>query len=275
MLAIWLELRLTKDQILERYLSSAYFGEGCFGVRAAAQHFFDKPVGELKLWESALMVALLRSPTQLINNLDDANQRARLVMQAMVRDGRLDAASLADVQPAQLDPGEDDRGRRLLCRLADRNHAEGHGRAALPPAAPGPHDLRSRTSAHGPGRRSIACSKSRAAGRMRARRRWWRCAPTAGWWRWSAARTRAAASSTGRCRRGGSPARRSRLSSIWRRCGPARVPKVVVDEPISIDGWEPKNYDGGHRGTVTLTQAFAASINTVAVSCPKRSGARR
>ena len=105
MLALWLELRLTKDQILERYLSSAYFGEGCFGVRAAAQHFFGKPLGELKLWESALMVALLRSPTQLINNLDDANRRAKLVMQAMVRDGRLDEASVAAAPPAQLDPG--------------------------------------------------------------------------------------------------------------------------------------------------------------------------
>ena len=65
MIAAWLETRLTKDEILERYLNSAYFGEGCFGVRAAAKHLFNKPVGELTVAESALMVALLRAPTQL------------------------------------------------------------------------------------------------------------------------------------------------------------------------------------------------------------------
>src|SRR5665809_77983 len=42
-LALALELRLSKDEILERYMSSAYFGEGCFGLRAAARHYFGKP----------------------------------------------------------------------------------------------------------------------------------------------------------------------------------------------------------------------------------------
>lgn len=102
LLAMWLEKRLTKNQILERYLSSAYFGKGCFGVRAAARYFFDKPVGELNVSESALLVALLRSPVRFSANLDEARKDARLVVRAMVRDGRLDEKSLAHLQPAKL-----------------------------------------------------------------------------------------------------------------------------------------------------------------------------
>ena len=102
LLAMWLEKRLTKNQILERYLSSAYFGKGCFGVRAAARYFFDKPVGELNVSESALLVALSRSPVRFSANLDEARKDARLVVRAMVRDGRLDEKSLAHLQPAKL-----------------------------------------------------------------------------------------------------------------------------------------------------------------------------
>ena len=102
LLAVWLEKRLTKNQILERYLSSVYFGKGCFGVRAAARYYFDKPVGELNISESALLVALLRSPGRLSANLDAARKDARLVLRAMVRDGRLDERSLAHLQPPRL-----------------------------------------------------------------------------------------------------------------------------------------------------------------------------
>ncbi len=102
LLALWLEKRLTKDQILEHYLSSVYFGKGCFGVRAAARYFFDKPVGELTISESALLVALLRSPTRLSANLDEARQDASQVVRAMVRDGRLDEGRLAHLEPAGL-----------------------------------------------------------------------------------------------------------------------------------------------------------------------------
>ncbi len=116
LLATWLEVRLTKEQILERYLSSMYFGEGCFGVRAAARHFFNKPVGELKVSESALLVALLRSPTRLTRNFDEARQRARLVLRAMVREGHLDEARIAAMAPAEFD---DQRGIELGSEYAD------------------------------------------------------------------------------------------------------------------------------------------------------------
>jgi len=62
-LALALELRLSKKEILERYLSSAYFGEGCYGLRAAAKKYYDVPVSELTVPQAAYLVALLKSPT--------------------------------------------------------------------------------------------------------------------------------------------------------------------------------------------------------------------
>ena len=61
-LAYRIEDRLSKDQILEMYLTQIYFGHGAYGVRAAAQTFFGKPLAELTLEESALLAGLPKSP---------------------------------------------------------------------------------------------------------------------------------------------------------------------------------------------------------------------
>ena len=136
LLAMWLEKRLTKNQILERYLSSAYFGKGCFGVRAAARYFFDKPVGELNVSESALLVALLRSPVRFSANLDEARKDARLVVRAMVRDGgSMKKALLTSSPQNSLRLGR--TGRRLLCRWARRLAASGDEAPPLPVAGCG------------------------------------------------------------------------------------------------------------------------------------------
>lgn len=99
-LALALELRLSKDEILERYLSSAYFGEGCFGLRAAARQYFGKPVSALTLPESAYLVALLKSPTYLADNTEAAEERTSLVFQAMVENGKLTSQQLEALAPA-------------------------------------------------------------------------------------------------------------------------------------------------------------------------------
>jgi penicillin-binding protein 1A len=52
----------------------------------------------------------------------------------------------------------------------------------------------------------------------------------------------------------------------------AQPDMVFADEPVSIDGWEPKNYGGGYRGNVTMTEAFSSSINTVAVKVSEAAG---
>ena len=60
--AIALEKRLTKDQILERYLNIAYYGEGAYGVEAAARHYFSTTAAKLTLPQAAMLAGLVQNP---------------------------------------------------------------------------------------------------------------------------------------------------------------------------------------------------------------------
>ena len=86
LLALWLEYRLEKRQILELYLNRIYFGAGNYGVEAAAQHYFGKSVGELGLYESALFAGLIRAPSYFAptRNLRRAQQRGKTVLGLML-----------------------------------------------------------------------------------------------------------------------------------------------------------------------------------------------
>ena len=64
-LAVELEKQMSKDEILERYLNSVYFGGGAYGVQAASEYYFNKNVGDLNWAEGALLAALIRSPGRL------------------------------------------------------------------------------------------------------------------------------------------------------------------------------------------------------------------
>lgn len=102
-LAVWLEQRLTKDEILELYLNRIYLGAGAYGVEAAAQVYFGKSVRELSLAEAALIAGLPKAPAQLAPNrdLDAALARAALVLD------RLEATGLAaagDIAAARAEP---------------------------------------------------------------------------------------------------------------------------------------------------------------------------
>jgi 1A family penicillin-binding protein len=109
-LAIWLDLRQSKDEILTRYLNNIYMGAGATGMPAAALTYFNKRPADLSLAESALLAGLIKAPSQLnpLRDLDAARQRAALVLDAMVATGRLDArtAQLAKDRPATLDPSQ-------------------------------------------------------------------------------------------------------------------------------------------------------------------------
>lgn len=91
LLAIELEETMSKDEILFRYLTSSYFGDGAYGIGAAAKVYFDKPVSDLDVSEAATLAGLLQAPTRLSprNDLDAAERRRRLVLQAMADQGYL------------------------------------------------------------------------------------------------------------------------------------------------------------------------------------------
>ena len=90
-LALQIERRYTKDEILRLYLNQIYFGAGAYGVGAAADVYFGKPVGQLTLGECALLAGLPRSPNRYnpLEHPDRARARRELVLQAMVREGYL------------------------------------------------------------------------------------------------------------------------------------------------------------------------------------------
>jgi penicillin-binding protein 1A len=90
-IAFWLEAWLTKQDILSRYLSSVYFGDGVYGLRAAAHHYFGRDPEKLSLAQSAMLAGMVQAPSRLAptQHLAAAQKRSRLVLQAMADTGAI------------------------------------------------------------------------------------------------------------------------------------------------------------------------------------------
>ena len=94
-MAVWLEGRFTKDEILALYLSRVYFGAGAYGVEAAAERYFDRPARELTLLQAAMIAGLVKAPSRLNPARQDiaaARDRATVVLDEMVNMGFISAA---------------------------------------------------------------------------------------------------------------------------------------------------------------------------------------
>ncbi|MEY2426929.1 MAG: hypothetical protein QOI61_2501 [Actinomycetota bacterium] len=85
----------TKNQILERYLNTVYFGNGAYGVQAAAEVYFGKKASQLDIGDSVLLAGLIRNPVGYdpIRFPDKAKQRRRVVVERLVGSGVISAAS--------------------------------------------------------------------------------------------------------------------------------------------------------------------------------------
>lgn len=105
-LAVRMESRLPKSQILEVYLNKIFLGNGAYGVATAASRYFDKPLGELTLAECALIAGLARAPSRYspLASLERALERRAVVLQDMVEAGYIDAAQrdAAAAEPIEL-----------------------------------------------------------------------------------------------------------------------------------------------------------------------------
>jgi len=99
LLAVQLERNFTKEQILTFYLNRAYFGSGNYGVENAAKNYFGKTVSNLNLNECALLAGVLKAPSKLSpkNNKELAQQRAKVVLKAMVEMGFLNEENFAEI----------------------------------------------------------------------------------------------------------------------------------------------------------------------------------
>jgi penicillin-binding protein 1A len=103
-LAFQIERRYTKDEILELYLNQVYFGSGAYGVEAASQTFFGKPVNDLTLAECALIAGMPKSPSRYSPLVDEslAMKRRSVVLKQMARDGVITQAQFVNAKSAPL-----------------------------------------------------------------------------------------------------------------------------------------------------------------------------
>ncbi len=89
LLAIWLEWKFTKDEILTMYLNRVYLGGGTYGIEAASQRYFNKSARELSVFEAAVIAGLMKAPTRYSpsSNPEKARERAKIVLQLMEEAG--------------------------------------------------------------------------------------------------------------------------------------------------------------------------------------------
>ena len=275
-LAVWLETRLSKDQILTLYLNRAYLGAGAYGVEAASRRYFAKGADALSLPEAAMLAGLLKAPSVLAptNDLARARERAAIVLGRMQAEGYITAAQAqaARAKPARLAPEGETIGAWFVDWVLDglTDHLGKPQR-----------DLVVRTTLD----RSVQQAAERAVERALAEAA-------------AAHRVEEAAvvvlDTTGAVRAmvGGRDHRDgpfNRAVAARRQPGSAFKPFVYLaafeagwqpghtidDRPVQLKGWQPANVDRRYRGEITLEEAFAQSVNTAAVRLAQTVGPER
>lgn len=272
-IAFWLEARLSKEEILERYLSSVYFGDGAYGIRAASRVYFDSDPEDLTLGEAALLAGLVQAPSRLApsRHLENARDRADLVLAAMVETGAITAAEAKRAKPARYTPGR----RSLPTGSYFADWALPQARAALPEAGYG--DVIVKTTldrnlqrlAERTVRDAVAGSKglnlTQAA--LVAMRPDGRVVAMVGGTDY--AKTPFNRATQAERQPGSSFKLFVYLAALDEGMRPG---DMVEDAPIQIGDYAPKNDDGRYRGKISLATAFAASSNVVAVRLAQQFG---
>ena len=262
-LALALELRLSKDEILERYMSSAYFGDGCFGLRAAAKKYFDTPVSKLTLPQSVYLVGLLRSPTSLARNEREAVQRSERVLDAMVANRKLTPERRALLSPANpVAKPTREMGSYYADWIASTLKVPRTGDYSPLPIyttfEPQLQKLAEQAIEKILGKSGEARGVSQAA--MVVMRPDGRVVAMVGGRNYSDSQFNRAVQAK---RQPGSSFKLFVYLAALR--GGLKTESRLVDRPISIGDYKPENFGHRYRGRVNARQAFASSINTVAV----------
>jgi 1A family penicillin-binding protein len=266
-ISFWLERQLSKEEILLRYLNTAYFGAGAYGVDAAAQRYFAKPSKELSLAEAAMLTGLVRAPSQLAptRNLGGAKERADTVLQAMVETGAITAeqAEAARANPVNLRiPPETPPGtnyfvdtvaadvRRLLGSVSGDLTLRSTLNLELQRLAEGVIERRLDAEGQQKNVSQAALVALSPDGAIRA---------LVGGRDYEVSQFNRVTQAR---RQAGSLFKLFvYLTALQKGYDPQ---STVIDRPTQIGDWEPQNANGRFRGAVTLRTAFAQSINTVA-----------
>ncbi|WP_410482658.1 transglycosylase domain-containing protein [Sphingosinithalassobacter sp. CS137] len=259
-LALAMERKFSKDQILELYLNKVYFGGGAYGIDAASRRFFGHDATELSLAEAAVIAGLVKAPSRYSPTADAqaAVDRASTVLRLMVETGTITPAQAAATDPEEVELAPEPRQNSVryftdwalpqLEVLIDETEAPLEVWTTLDPAMQRAADAAIRDNAP-TGVQGALVSLDRD-GAVRAMV-------------------------------GG----KDYVSSIYNRATQAerqpgsafklfvylaaleagyRPDDLVTDERIDINGWQPRNSSGRFSGEMSLRTAFAYSVNTVA-----------
>ena len=276
-LALWMERHLGKEEILSRYLNTAYFGAGVYGVDAAAKRYFGKTAKELSLSEAAMLAGLVRSPSALAptRHLESARQRAALVLKAMVETGAIsrEQAQAARQQPATLRvPPDNPPGTNYFVDMLGSDVKQLIGAPSKDLTLRSTLDLNLQSIAE-----SIIARRLKAEDRAKRVDQAALVAMTpdgailamVGGRDYTESQFNRAAQAK---RQPGSLFKVFvYLAAFQKGLDPQMT---AVDRPVQIGKWEPENYGGRFHGVVTLRTAFAHSINSVAVQIADAIGIR-
>ena len=266
-LALWLERKYSKNEILELYLNRVYFGSGAYGVEAAAQKYFGKSAREVTIAEAAILGGLVQSPSRLApnRNPDAAHARATLVLAAMQRDGFISDAQMKEALARPADAQKSKTANSVL-------YAADHVIDRLDDLIGSIEGDLIVTTTLNP--MMQAAAEKALTDELNAKGQKFGVSQGA----------LLAMDPDGAIRafvggRNYSESHFDRVTSARRQPGSAFKAFVYLaalergltpdtlrdDAPINIKGWQPENYAREYRGPVTLTEALSQSLNTVAV----------
>lgn len=275
-LAMYLESRYSKDQILTLYLNRVYFGSGVYGIEAASEKFFGKHASELGLTEAAMLAGSVKAPTRYnpISDTDASLARAATVLKAMRDAGFIDDTTRAEAEATRprivKDAGTPESGYFadwVLSRLD--SYIGGNTDPVIVETS---FDLQTQGLAE----RAVAQGLDSEGARIGASQ---------------AALVAMTPDGAIRAMVGG---RSYALSSFNRATDAERQPgsafkpfvylsafehghtpdDIMHDGPVDIHGWKPSDFEGEYQGDITLTQAFAQSSNVVAALLTDEVGAK-
>jgi penicillin-binding protein 1A len=266
-LALWLERNYTKDQILELYLNRVYFGSGAYGVEAAAQRYYGKSARNVSLAEAAVLAGLVQSPSRLApnRNPEAAQARAQLVIAAMnelgyITPGMTKTALGAPAEPVRPSGAGSanyaaDYVMDVLDDFVGTVESDIVVSTTIEPQLQAAAERVLVDELNAKGQKFNVSQGAFVAmepdGAVKA---------LVGGRNYETSQFNRA--TTARRQPGSSFKPFVYLAALER----GLTPDAVRDDaPVNIKGWTPENYDRGYRGPVTLRDALALSLNTVAV----------
>src|SRR5436190_4389728 len=264
-LAMWLEARFSKKQVLELSLNRVYFGAGAYGIEAASQRYFGKPAQQLTLGESALLAGMMKGPSRYspVAATDRAARRATIVLDEMVDQHFITPAQRdeAFATKVRVNPVLANQRAQYFTDWVDDQVRVLVGEPTEDLVVETTLDLPLQASAEQAVQAGVAAAKSQGVEQGAL----------------------VSLDGEGRVRAyvGGINYLQSqfdRATQARRQAGSAFKPFVyltameagrtpdtpVIDEPIRIGNWEPHNYTGRYLGPITLEIGLKESINTVA-----------